>query len=538
MRKRLWFGLSAVTCLATLMLSAKDFAAQRPSLVTLDFVGEIVTAWQYDDATHKYASIWQATPLFLDKAGVEAGSKNIPGDARPQVRPPVLADLNGDGVNELLVADGYGITVYGASPAYFAFPEVMEGVNHAQLIVSDFDRDGEAEFLTGRQHRIDLWKQNGGKLKSVSNQVLRSGFLFVFLLADADTDGQQELITSSPKTISILKQKTRLNWEVVAELPNLASLLDVVRVADVDNDKRNEILAAGNAGVLTIYGCANLPYGELGGALGLWCPVKWQSEYLLSKDLRPPVSGRLSTYALGLAAADINGDEKLEILVGTVENGELPPGVDRTKSGHIHIFAFDGQRGFVETWLSDWTFRSDVPAFSTGDLDGDGINEFIYNGREIYGFNRLSGKYELENTMQITGNGPVKTAVGVFSAFKEPSNALRIIPVKWTLPSSGIRLGESANVSISLRSVWATAKDVTMEVSSDSPNLIVKNGTLRIGEIAGGTIVASPTFTLEAPKPAQPAQEDESAPGHIILSITAAGGYRQSIPLRVTIAEK
>jgi hypothetical protein len=232
------------------MLFAKDFAAQRSSLVTLDQVGEIVTVWQYDDATHKYASIWQATPLFLDKAGFEAGSKNIPGDARPLVRPPVLADLNGDGINELLVADGYGITVYGTSPAYFAFPEVMEGINYAQLKVSDFDRDGEAEFLTGRQNRIDLWKQNGGKLKSVSNQVLRSGFQRVFLLADADSDGQQELVISSMRMISILKQKTALNWEVVAELPSITGMVDVVRVANVDNDKRNEILAVGSEGVL------------------------------------------------------------------------------------------------------------------------------------------------------------------------------------------------------------------------------------------------------------------------------------------------
>jgi hypothetical protein len=315
-------------------------------------------------------------------------------------------------------------------------------------------------------------------------------------------------------------------------------MVDVVRVANVDNDKRNEILAVGSEGVLTIYGCANLPYGELRGALGLWCPVKWQSEYLLSKGLRPTVSGRLSTYALGLAAADINGDQKPEIIVGTVENGEFHTGVDKTKTGHIHVFAFDGQRGFVETWLSDWTWGSDIPGFSTGDLDGDGINEFIYCGREIYGYNRASGKYELENTIQITGDGEVKTAVGVFPALKEPSNALRIIPVKWTLSSSGIRLGESAQVSISLRSVWATAKDVTMEVTSDTPNLIVKNVVVRIGEIPGGAIVASPIFTVEAPKPAQPAQEDESAPGHVILTITAAGGYRQSIPLRVTIAEK
>jgi len=553
---RICFRLLAVTSIACLMLPATEFRADRESLVTHSLNGNVVTVWRYEETTRSYVKSWQPSALHNDEARNLADFKEMRVIGSPSGT-PYIADYDADGVNELLVADDYGITVYGRSPAYYPFPEFFTSGDSAsfsttnlQLALADLDADGSSEFITQRsrsegststpvrRHQITIWKSENGKLKSVWTREFM-GSSYVLLLADTDSDGQQELITASD-TIMIMKQKAPLSWEVVAELPNAGSpggsytLVDVVRVADVDSDGKNEILATGNSGMLTIYKYAKQ---RVSGRESY--PVLWQSQWLTNKDLRPQSSDvPLGVNTQGLGVGDIDGDKQLEILVGTFHSSSVVRPGER-EGGRIHVFEYNGLRGFTKTWLSDRTFRASIPAFSAGDLDGDGINEFIYNGKEIYGYNRESATYELEYTLPL---GTPKTAIGNLPELREPTNAIRIVPVNWTLPGRRIRLGQTADVSISLRSVWATAKDVTMEASSDSPNLIVKNGVLRIAEILGGTIVASPTFTIEAPKPTTLPQAGKEAVGtgnaNLTLTITAAGGYRQSVPLRLTIAEK
>jgi len=539
MARRLWFIVVAVSGLACFVLSARDFAGERASLITVDSSGiSAATVWRYDEATRNFVAAWQPTPLFMDKATYASGSRDIPSGARSFAR-PLIADSNGDGVNELLVVDGYGITVYGSSPAYFPF---SAGGYEVQLAVSDLDGDGSPELITQRtlssgtptRRRIDIWKREGEKLRSLWSRDFEGGS-YVLLLADTDNDGQKELITASD-TIVIMKQKAPPNWEVSAELPNIGlprrgdlefTMIDVVRVADVDNDGRNEILATGNSGMLTVYRYKKQSSGREA------YPVLWQSEWLDGKDLQPPPY----VYSQGLAVADINSDQKLEILVATT-GLRIPPNGEKGKDGQIHIFTFDGRRGFVDQVLPDRTLG--IPAFSVGDIDGDGINEFVYNGREVYGYNKTSSKYELRATLPFTTS--TTTVVGTLPALREPSDAVRIVPVRWTLPRGSIRLGETANISISLKSVWATAKDVTVELRSESPLIRIKNGVLRIGDIAGGTTAASPDFALGQVKP-NPIPKIDPANGDLLLAdlqlvITAAGGYRQSIPLSVNIVEK
>jgi hypothetical protein len=81
-----------------------------------------------------------------------------------------------------------------------------------------------------------------------------------------------------------------------------------------------------------------------------------------------------------------------------------------------------------------------------------------------------------------------------------------------------------------------------VELRSESPLIRIKNGVLRIGDIAGGTTAASPDFALGQVKP-NPIPKIDPANGDLLLAdlqlvITAAGGYRQSIPLSVNIVEK
>jgi len=81
--------------------------------------------------------------------------------------------------------------------------------------------------------------------------------------------------------------------------------------------------------------------------------------------------------------------------------------------------------------------------------------------------------------------------------------------------------GETLDVPVTLRSVWAEAKDVTVTVVSEDPAVEVNEATFRIPSIPANGIVTAAPFKLTG------RQSGRSV--RLRIDVTAAGGYRQSV---------
>ena len=236
----------------------------------------------------------------------------------------------------------------------------------------------------------------------------------------------------------------------------------------------------------------------------------------------------------------MDNDGRAEILVGTVESGVRPSDRRPHHGGRIHLFKFDSRRDFTRVWLSDWTLPAHIPAFAVADLDGDGRNEFIYEGQFVYKATADGTVYTARPLCSECGTF-FNAVVGALPELREPTAAMRIVPVRSSLPGQSIATGQTADVTLTLRSVWAAAKDVRVQVTSTDPRLTVEPAVLRLPTIPGGGIAALPPFALTAaqipprppPKPGMDYQPDNLG---LQLDITAAGGYKQSLWLRTSIS--
>lgn len=298
------------------ILAAQNPPAGRPVLVT-DDTNYHLQVWR--PGANAYEKLWEpksrsVDPAAMEKRRTEAVSIN-------REAPPVIADYDRDGANELLVMDNYGITAYGRNPAYFPF-EVASDVGTMVLAVGDADGDQSPELVTQRQvntgqergREVAVWKPTPRGLVSVWKQVY-PGYGYALALEDADNDGQKEIITSA-ETISILKRRPGPKWESVAELANVGSATSIIRVADIDRDRKNELIAGGNSGKITVYKYRKQGQRDL-------YPVLWQSRFLLAEGVGATSQGPPSSLTYALATGDVDGDQQQEIIVGTSEYGRL-----------------------------------------------------------------------------------------------------------------------------------------------------------------------------------------------------------------------
>lgn len=282
-------------------LAAQGPPVEHPVLITND-ANFHLQAWR--PAANAYESFWEAKPRSVDPATLQKRRAEAISTSRDA--PLVIADYDRDGANELLVMDNYGITAYGRNPAYFPF-EIASDPGNMALVVGDADGDQSPEFVTQRQisngqesgREVAVWKPTPQGLVSVWKQTF-PGYGYALALEDVDNDGQKEIITSAD-TISILKRRPGPKWESVAELVNIGSASSVIRVADVDQDRKNELIVGGNSGKITVY-----KYRRQGQRD--FYPVLWQSRYLLAEGMGPtqqsPPMSATNALAIGSQGRD------------------------------------------------------------------------------------------------------------------------------------------------------------------------------------------------------------------------------------------
>ncbi len=121
--------------------------ADTAVLVTSDSTLHL-QAWRAGAQPGALALAWEARPRSVDAATWAA--RRADAVVPPRDGPLTVADVDGDGQNDLLAVDAFGLTVYGRTPAYFPFERVSDG-GAPNMAAGDLDGDRVAEIVFQRR---------------------------------------------------------------------------------------------------------------------------------------------------------------------------------------------------------------------------------------------------------------------------------------------------------------------------------------------------------------------------------------------------
>jgi len=283
---------------------------------------------------------------------------------------PVIVDLDGDGVMEI-VAAYYSVYVYSATGETIFVAEDGDGRVYAPHVVADIDADGEVEIVAGKGAFVYVWQWHQGAL------VLEQGWP-----RDTTTAGE------SP------------------EIRGLAA-------DDLDGDGTLEIIAsttqtrpsAEGGAQLFVFGADGSVYQPPGGHDPAWPRYNGLTGAGNDADRNGQGHNGYGCYGLNVGVGNIDDDEELEI-IATYDNHHIQAfhhdgvAIDAAPWFSNRASEFEGQRltwgQFIRwadakveedhyhnhsgTWphpeWTEWLQWTASPP-SVADLDRDGVNEVI-----------------------------------------------------------------------------------------------------------------------------------------------------------------
>ncbi len=511
---------------------------------------EIVTASSSGIVVHHaqtYAIEWQTTSY--GSSDVEVA--NVDGDPAPEIvttRRVIdgvthaeewnyssgfgaivqLADVDADNMAEIIAAETwYQINAFDADTQAPKW-DIPVDLDIGALRVTDFDADGVQEVVYGdgqwgSVHVIDsLTLEEEWAISNPEHGV--TGIAF----ADADQDGVLEILwgagwSSTGADYLYVGDTTThaIEWQSL----DVGGPLSALDVGDVDNDGIDEIVMVSfqsesgySDGIIFVYDAETYE-------------LEWQSD--------PILGGSAWTGVHALELADVDGDDVLEILIGTADvydgvimaydglshnldwrtagyegtyfsalaaadvdldgQVEVIGGQDREHTGApgVYVRVFDGSSGAHEWRTVNLTYWGGVYDIDTGDFDGDGHPEILFSVTDdharVYDGVTQSQEWEsaFSNTSGVAGfdvdqDGDTEiligTANGQVYAFDGGTHAQ-----EWSESLSGLSIN-------SLRLTDMDRDDVAELVLTDDDYLLIYDAATRnllcqserLGDAVGG----------------------------------------------------
>ena len=459
----------------------------------------------------------------------------------------VIADLDGDGKPDLVVANTFNHTVWiyqnissngTLAAASFATPVVLPTSAGSQspyyVEVADLDGDGKLDIIAS---------DYGDNLISIYRNVSTPGGLTTNSFAarldfatgatpigvavrDLDGDGKPEIVTANAgdATISIFQNLSTLGNIALAPRVDMAvnGGAQGVAIGDLDGDGKPDVTVAEADGFISLFrnhctpgnisastfdarvdlpaqsGSVNVVIGDLDGD---GKPELITSAYLpqtmsVYRNLSAPGSLTINSFAApvdyGLAGrghtialADFNGDGRPDI----AEVTEL--------ASALSLFQNVGTGSFTNTSLGgrvDFTTGWNAWGIAVGDLDGDGRPDVVFansydNTITIYQ-NQMPFGTAPAITMQPTNQN---VAVGDTATFTVAAQGTAPLNYQWSFDGANL-LGET-NVSLTLSNVqFAQAGSYSVVVSNLVGAIVSSNAflTIFVPEISPSIISQTP----------------------------------------------
>jgi len=243
---------------------------------------------------------------------------------------PVIADLNGDSLPDLLVMDDSGLaTLFVATPDGLLAGETLslaDPIPGAAPFVVDWNNDGVSDLLVGGTDTLSLYAGISGAPAVIQDvtTLLAGEEDFVPVVGDLNGDGRKDLLvgTASGQVFELLNQGTDGSPVFLSKRELLKSSLKgavAPALVDWDADGQRDLLIAGQGAV---YLCA-------ADSEGLYAPVQMLSVGNLAAR-KAGGKGKSATTSSGLVlgdklrvvAFDLDGKSGKDLVVGNAE-GEI-----------------------------------------------------------------------------------------------------------------------------------------------------------------------------------------------------------------------
>gem|GEM_PF-1133270 len=278
---------------------------------------------------------------YLYVLGLDTTVKYRPKEALDSIYSMDVADLNSDGLNEILLAAKHGKiymleqtesrwnlklsikwTAELDNPAYYVRAENIDSDPDIEIIVLTNDQ--------GKKAKIHVLNSNGKTEWSYEiNKGVYQANDYSISISDIDGEGGKEILvaTYDNKLIALNNQGSRI-WSYETE-----RLVSSVRATDLDNDGREEIIFGSYPKLYVL---------DSGGV------KKWEME--------------TDSTILSIETADLNKDNLKEIITGSVKS--------------IQVYGSDGENmaGWMYTIL-DKQKEINARMIGIGDFDSDGSLE-------------------------------------------------------------------------------------------------------------------------------------------------------------------
>ena len=266
-----------------------------------------------------------------------------------------IGDLNGDGRNDVAVAEGFGSAVFiyyqKADHTMDTVQTLTTDLSLRGVAITDVDHDGRAELILAGDAKIEVYKQDpvDHALVGPLNYPVSVTTVAGFAVADLNNDSLADIVVSGTATdgsgvISLLFQNG--NGTLAAEttytaIPGYSGFGGELHVADMNNDGLNDIVLQSGAKQLAV--------------------IKQVSPGVFSTTpdyyaVQTNYWTRFESFALG----DLNGDGRTDIAVSDL-------------TGNLNIFIQDNSGQLVgPTIITGYSSEGHV-----ADINGDGLNDII-----------------------------------------------------------------------------------------------------------------------------------------------------------------
>lgn len=284
----------------------------------------------------------------------------------PGIFKTLVADLNGDGANDILAVGGFNYLSWFPNDGTGTFMDpvpLSTNVFPSSFFIEDLDEDGDTDVLLcdesmGRMIRF-LNDGTGGFTRVVEPHLITYGGNFM-QLADLDGDGIKDLIHG----LSVFESPDSLVWypglgggtfgpkqSITGALGNTQHVLTSMDVADLDGD-----------------GDMDIVFTATTGPSGINRKLFWMEQTApLTFTAPQEIPGSAPDH---VRAADLDGDGLPELVT-------LFKGTTSRVSSHQNYGGESwGPQQVIFSFASDF-----LPEYDLADLDGDGITDIVASTR-------------------------------------------------------------------------------------------------------------------------------------------------------------